>query len=474
MILTPSLIRPIFESYSAAISFDSVRWFLLVNVFGANKRHEQEHSRAHGDAHALLHQLSPGPSEMLRTTVRGIQEQGPNLVSFSDSIVDQNPWERAATPIIHHHTGRITGDASSVEVSLFALIRTFVGSLLVPSLVGREFLENYPEALEDIQDLDDGLKYLVLGLPRWLPIPSLSKAHIARRRLLDAIRSLHGSLDQTAAGNEPNQPWRDLSDVGAVLKGRHAIWNAYGTPRDIRASSDLSLLWGMSTKTAKLVFWILVRLYSTPGLIQKVRDEIHPFAKALQPSQFFGIPEPVRLEIDDAGLMQSCPLLKACLYECLRLHSEPISMRSVQKDISVLESPEDGRSIDGERRQTFVLEAGDFVASLPKTHQRDPHYYEFPNSFQPGRFLRSSVQGQPTLVQGALNPWGLGEFACPWRVLAEQEVLAFVAAIVVLWDLESMDSHGWIVPRQKISAMVSLPLEDIRVEIRPRDLPIAR
>lgn len=131
-----------------------MRWFLLVNVFGANKRHKQDHLRAHEEAHASLDQLLLGPSDFLRTIVRGIQEQGPNLVSFSDSIVDQNPWERAATPIIQHDTGSITGDASSVEVSLFALIRTFVGNVALPSLFGREFLDYYPETLDDIQDLD--------------------------------------------------------------------------------------------------------------------------------------------------------------------------------------------------------------------------------------------------------------------------------------------------------------------------------
>lgn len=131
-----------------------MRWSLLVNVFGASKEHDKEHSRAHADAHALLDQLLLGPSEMVRTIVRGIAEQGPNLVSFSESIVDQNPWERAATPVIHHDTGSITGDASSVEISLFALIRGFVGNVTLPSLVGREFLEYYPETLDDIQDLD--------------------------------------------------------------------------------------------------------------------------------------------------------------------------------------------------------------------------------------------------------------------------------------------------------------------------------
>ena len=137
--------------------------------------------------------------------------------------MDQYPWERAATPITH--IGRVTGDASHVEVNLFALIGTFVGNISLPSLAGREVLENYPETLKDIQDLEAGFKYLVLGFPCWLPIPSLTKAHIARRRLPDTLASFHGALDQIAAGNEVNQPWRDLSDVAAMLTGRHKVWN---------------------------------------------------------------------------------------------------------------------------------------------------------------------------------------------------------------------------------------------------------
>lgn len=232
----------------------------------------------------------------------------------------------------------------------------------------------------------------------------------------------------------------------------------------------------MGIKTTNLIFWVLVRLYSKPELIQKVRNEIRPFAKASQPSQVFRMPEPVRLEINDAGLVQSCPLLKACLYECLRLHSEPVSMGILQKDLSVLESTEHGRFINGERPQSFVLETGDFVASLSSTHQHDSRYQDSPNSFQPGRFLRPSdnVQGQRKLVQGTLEPWGSGDFICPGRVFAEQEVLIFVAAILVLWDSEPVGSQGWIVPKQKTSAIISSPSTDIRVRLRPRDLSLVR
>ena len=80
----------------------------------------------------------------------------------------------------------------------------------------------------------------------------------------------------------------------------------------------------MATKTGNLIFWILIR--TSPELIRKVPDKVQPFAKASQPSEVFGVPAPVRLEINDAGLVQSCPLRRACLYECLGLQSKPISM----------------------------------------------------------------------------------------------------------------------------------------------------
>ena len=224
--------------------------------------------------------------------------------------------------------------------------------------------------------------------------------------------------------------------------------------------------------TPNLIFWMLTRVYSSPALTQRLRDEVQSFAKASQPSPVFGIPEPARLEINDVGLVQSCPLLKACLHECLRLYSKATSMAIVQKDLSILESREDGRSVNGEGPQSFKLEAGDFAASLSDVHQPESCHYESSDSFQPDNFLVSSdsVREQQTLVRGALKPWGLGEFAYPGHVFAEQEVLAFVAAILVLWDLEPVNSQGWIVPRQKISAIISLPSADIRVRLRPREL----
>lgn len=202
--------------------------------------------RVRNDAQACVMNgflLDPGVSESTRKIVRGICEHTPNLVSFSESLVDQSQWERAADAELHVAKQPSKAEASVMEVDLFALIRNFVGSVALPSIVGTEFLEVYPKVLDDLCDLDDGFKYLAFGLPRWLPIPPLTKAHIARRNLLKGLNSFQEAIERVAAGEEPHQPWVEVRDIGPVMQERSSTWRAHGTASDVKAPFDLSLLW---------------------------------------------------------------------------------------------------------------------------------------------------------------------------------------------------------------------------------------
>lgn len=246
LIFNPSLLSTIFEQSSTAFTFDNVRWSLLVNVFGANKDLKEDYTRVSDDAHACLTRrllLEPAASEIANQTILRIQENAPNLVSFSESIVDQCQWERAANTSLHLAKSSSRENSLSVEVNFFALIRNFVGSVSLPSLVGTEFLDVYPKALDDLWDLDGGFKYLTLGLPRWFPIPSMAKAHIARRNLHQGLASFQEAIDNIAADKAAQQPWIELSDVGAIMKERSSIWRAHGTSSQVKAPFDLGLLW---------------------------------------------------------------------------------------------------------------------------------------------------------------------------------------------------------------------------------------
>lgn len=226
----------------------------------------------------------------------------------------------------------------------------------------------------------------------------------------------------------------------------------------------------MSTKSSNLVFWMLVQIWTVSGLVQQIRDEISPFTKAWQPLQTFRIKEHPRLRIDVDGLVRSCPLLKACFYECIRLYSAPTSMRSTVQTFEVHEARKDAS--DGRSHQSYILESGKFVAAVFGVHHFDPHYFESPCDFRPARFLGRSESSEEELVvdEQTLRPWGMGATACPGRAYAEREVLAFVAGILALWDFEPANPKGWIVPGREERPVISVPSADTRIRIKPRSL----
>lgn len=66
-----------------------------------------EHS-IHSLNHAFTTQIDRDPEGMVAQTVRNIEENMPNLVSFTESFVDQTLWEREsdALPVVMNDGGR--------------------------------------------------------------------------------------------------------------------------------------------------------------------------------------------------------------------------------------------------------------------------------------------------------------------------------------------------------------------------------
>ncbi len=237
---TPSLIDAAFEVHHASLSSSEPRWTLLRKVFSADGCGKDKYLHLYSNDHvslqnALLLKGTTNSSETTQTTLHAIQQHAPNLLSFAERPIDQNPWEQNANPVLHN--------SSLVEVSLFELISRFVAHVSLPTLVGTEFLEIHPTTVEDLWDLDGGFKWLRWGFSRLWGIPSLTRAHIARRRLLAALQSFHNAVDAVYKGGEAKQPWREIGDVSEVMKQRCRVWRRHGTSPAIRAACDLSLLW---------------------------------------------------------------------------------------------------------------------------------------------------------------------------------------------------------------------------------------
>lgn len=195
----------------------------------------------------------------MKLIIAGINANIPSLLSFSDSVVDQNLWERDGYLLMNVDRQSGNQESLAVEASLFPLIRNFVGHVSVSSMMGAEFLEHYPNTLNILWDFDDGFKYMILGLPRWFPILSLPKAHIARLNLLNAFGTFHRALDQVTAGGHAEVPWRDMNDVSALMRDRSAVWQAHGLGTEVRGPCDLALIWQSVLNSAAVQLRELIR-----------------------------------------------------------------------------------------------------------------------------------------------------------------------------------------------------------------------
>lgn len=241
IVYTPRLVETLFQKSDTYVSPVLGNWLFLTRVFGANENGKNAYLRSRNESHAYTTN-DRLRSLLLSSAVTSMQEHIPNLVSFASSIVDQSFWERSGFPTDISEASTSGGTQNAVEVNFFSLIRNFVGYDTVSSLMGSELMGLYPGALEDIWNLNNGFKYLLLGIPRWVPIPSLTRAHRARFNLLIGMKAFYQALDRLAAGSEPDLPWRDVSDVSELMKGTNSIWNLYATPLDAKASCGLSLL----------------------------------------------------------------------------------------------------------------------------------------------------------------------------------------------------------------------------------------
>lgn len=241
IVYTPKLISSLFKQHISVLDSGGSNWFCMTRVFGADKRGKEAYLQSYKETHNCI-KSSRLRGSVLSNSVLKIEEHLSTLISFASSIVDQSFWERSGFPTNISRIDTSDGGLEAVDVNLFSLIRNFVGYVSVSSLMGSEFMELYPSVLQDITDMNGGFKYLLLGLPRWVPIRSLTRAYMARFNLLNGIKSFHRSLNHVATGNEPDRPWRDMSDVSDLMKARSAVWQSHGVPPGVTAPCDLAFL----------------------------------------------------------------------------------------------------------------------------------------------------------------------------------------------------------------------------------------
>jgi len=385
----------------------------------------------------------------------GIPEKVSSLITFSTPSPNNptpiQPWERSAS--IH-----VTTPGTAVEADFHSLIRDLGACIAIPLLYGHDFLNRYEQLLDDFWTFDNDLFLLcTIGLPTWLPFKKMRNGVAARTRLLTQMEALSRRIDQFQTG-APIDFDADISDISPVAIARAAVYKSRGWTSEQRAVGELSILWGQNANTHPITFWLLLFIYSTPGLSKVLREELDPYISIAEVTNNDSSPPVTKITaMNHVALARNCPRFKACLVETYRMANEATAIRHLEKDTTVP---------DGEHNHH--LKAGTFVSVPNSIDQWNPSVYPDPDKFVPDRFLEVDKEtGRLAARYGKLKPWGLGSTMCKGRTFAEREILSVAAAVLCLWDVNPT-TPSWELPAMLPGTGVRRPVRDVRVVITRR------
>ncbi|KAJ5638278.1 hypothetical protein N7490_008157 [Penicillium lividum] len=392
---------------------------------------------------------------------RLLQQNAPNLVTFSRSPVDQVAWERDSSVVLSEQ------DQSICEVKLFALVRDFVGHNITTLLLGETFVEAFPGVLPSFWTLDANSVSLFAGFQRWIPTPGISSGHAMKNRLMHIMSVFYRAFTAWDNGIDPGIELRDLDDVSELFKQRMRTFHKLGLSPNASAAGNLSLHWDLMEYIVKMTFWNLIHIFADEELLKEIQKEMDPSVKSSRPDRRetgFPFDEPPTLNLDIEKMLQTCHLLKACHYETIRLHSAGISLRELDSDLTLTESA--GEALEP---RTYKIRKGEKVLMSHGVYQNDPARYSNPHQYDPLRYIVTNpTSGVKEANSDILGPLADGLYAPKNNAFTERAILAFTSSIVSMWIISSADGKGIVVPPHRKTWGAFLPAKDVQVHIKAR------
>lgn len=469
VVASPSMMKTVF-SVKTATPRNQVLDQALQNVFGDRsliRNLDLDRNQGLSDKATTILNEKAFVTEASSTITRLVQRDMPNLVSFCRSIVDQCPWERGISGVEMPDEG----DQTVCEANLFALVSNFIGHITSTFLMGGTFVENFPNLSEDLGRLDDCFVTLFVGTPRWAPHPAASAGHAASDRLHHIFSVFHRALTAWDDGIDPGIELRDLDDVSELVKDRMRTFRKLELSPGASAAGHLSLYYDLIEHTTKITFWTITHLFAEPSLLEQVRKEIASYVMASRLTREetgFPFDEPPRLSLDIEKVLTSCPLLKACYYETVRLHSAGISFKKLASDVTLSESAEEAAYGLTEPR-TYKIAKGEDIIVPHGEYYHDARYFSNPEQYDPLRFLVTDpATGKQRADQSIIAPFADGLYGSTNNGLIERAILTFTAGIVALWDIEPTSGKILSVPGHKTSWGAFRPTKELRVRMKLR------
>ena len=275
-----------------------------------------------------------------------------------------------------------------------------------------------------------------------MPRFTTSSADQARGKLQDAFKSYYNT---NGYGND---------HAPDFVRAKRALAEKYRLSDNYTSRADIGELMAMLFNVVPTSFWMLLYIFSSPTLLAELRGEVQGLLCRESTDHNYtasaSLMDDGHLDVTD--IKHKCPLLMSTWQEVLRLISSVTTNRYVLQDTIV----DDG----------ILLKKGGLVQIPGGVMHSDPAIWGSDvNEFNPRRFMKSKQTHHPA----AFRPFGGGSTLCPGRHLAHTEILGFVAAIILGFEITPKTGE-WVMPAKHTRSLpgVLKPTSDVEVIIKRR------
>lgn len=231
-----------------------------------------------------------------------------------------------------------------------------------------------------------------------------------------------------------------------LIQDHYKAHSSNGLPLEDMARLEVATSVAIISNTMPASFWLIYHIFSDPTVLEDCRRELMGGVATHD-----GIHK-----IDIKYVTSQCPIFLSTLQETFRVHSTSVASRVVLED----------HVLDGQ----YLLKKGGVVL-IPASvqHGLEPVWGPDVDKFYHKRFLRESRGKRYSPV--AFRAFGGGSTLCPGRHFVTNEILAFVALVILRFDAKPRDGV-WVPPtveKSNPAASIHQPDRDVQIDIWPRD-----
>jgi cytochrome P450 len=347
------------------------------------------------------------------------------------------------------NTTAATGD--NLEIGLFEWIKSIFAFANAKALYGPEnIFETDPSLVESFWDFEAGMLALIIDI---LPSVTARKAHLARERVAKALAEY---IRQ-----------KKYQNASQVIRNRVGLNLGHGFSEMEAGRSELILLFAILGNAVPSTFWVVSNIISRPDLFVEIRKEIESaVSDGADGSKYIDVPT----------LESACPLFVSTYRETLRMIGNLASLRYVLRDTVI--------------GQQYLKKDSIIQVAAITIHYDKKTWGEDSDQFNPRRFIKTrgsaanteevseldlkepaATQLPPGVPSAAFRLFGGGSVVCPGRHFAQSEILAFVAYLILAFDISGPDGNSIELPtrdHEKIPLSVLKPKGDVEIRVRRR------